>query len=259
MLSVAKRSCLLVTCAIVISAAPSYAAELFISDESGNVGFVDTATGAVTGLHATGQILTDVAINGGTYYGTTFSDLYSINPNTGALTHIGSYAPVGGMNALVGNGAGLVGAVAGNTVYNINPANAALSVAATTGIYNSAGDLAYAGNTLYESVGDPATGVDGLYNVTTSTFVGDFTGDLTAVFGLAYDGTTMFAVNGTDIYTVNLTNAALTFDSSYAGHGLSNALGADAVPGSIVGAGLPGLVFGAGGLLAWWRRRRKAA
>jgi hypothetical protein len=50
---------------------------------------------------------------------------------------------------------------------------------------------------------------------------------------------------GTDIIGQGTFNAAFTLN----GH---------AVPGPSIGAGLPGLIFAGGGLLAWWRRKRRA-
>lgn len=199
------------------------------------IGQVDINTQSVVAgsVHNTGLggNLTDLGFtSNGTLYGTTFTNLYSINPNTGAATGFGSYSgpAAGGMNALVGNGSNLLGAADNtDTVYNIDPSHPpALSTYASSPL-PSAGDLAFSGATLYES-GVGNGGYDYLVDVTTGTSTAFTTTSgthLSGVFGLADDGSAMYAVNGTEVYGVNLATAVLTPLFNYSGHGLGFANG----------------------------------
>lgn len=220
-------------CAALFSAGAARASILWIDDTAGNIGQVNTATHTVVAgsVHNTGQILTDIGFGtNGVLYGTTFNNLFSINTSTGAATGIGSGNGVGGMNALVGSGtAGVLLGAANNTndVYDVNQSTGVVTLF-KHGILSSAGDLAFAGSTLYLSA-TQGNGSDALVNINTETNVGQFhtttQASFTGVFGLADDGTTMFAVNGTELYSVNLSNALLTDLGSYAGGGLGVANG----------------------------------
>ena len=108
--------------------------QVWVSDANGNIGLVDVVTGGVTNLQNTGHVLTDIGFVGGALYGATFTDLYSLSTTTGAATHVGTFtAGGGGMNALVGYGASLLGASGNdNNLFTINPATAAATVSGLT-------------------------------------------------------------------------------------------------------------------------------
>jgi hypothetical protein len=275
MYRISKLSAGLAICSALSFAAPAYASELVIEDSFGDIGDVNTATGAVTNLHfvtgTNGQVLTDVAYtSNGNLYGTTLSNLYSLSPtlSNGTATLIGgAYSGSPLMNALTGNGTSLLGAGFGSTsIYTINPTTGVASVNSTynSGGHASAGDLAFVGTTLYESA--LCGGIDCLVNANTGTVVGNFllggiffTSD---VFGLAYDGTTMWATDGTDIYSVNLANGTLTFDKDFGFQGLADSSGATtALSSTPIPGALP--LFGGGiavlGLIGRRRKRKSGA
>jgi hypothetical protein len=128
------------------AAGSAYGSQIIVDDDRGNVGLVDTATGAISGVVPVtgtgGDVLTDIGYtSNGILYGTTFAGLYTVNLTNGVASFVGGYSDSGyGMNALIGNGAGLLGASYwSNLVFNIGTSNAQTTTYGSLGAHNSAG------------------------------------------------------------------------------------------------------------------------
>jgi hypothetical protein len=170
----------------------------------------------VTTIAATPTSLTDIARRpNGKVYGVSFTELYAVDPATGATTLL---AELGGaqLNALDAAPDGTLYAAGGSTLYTLDPSTGALTTFATyPDAFASSGDLAVLrGTTLYATVtGNGTTTADSLLAIDLGTKVVTVVGStgFDCVYGLAALGDALFGFtcNG-DVLQIDPKTAAAT-------------------------------------------------
>ena len=239
---------------------------MHVDDSAGNLGTVDVATGNATVIGNMGVTMTDIAFSpSGQLFGLTFTGFYSINPTTAAATFIGNHSVPGG-NALVFAADGTLYAAGfqSTSLFTINPATGAGTSLGSISVA-SGGDLAFNGGNLFLATLTNQLFLINLANLATSTAVGPF--GVGSVFGLATgDDGVLYAVAGTQVFTVNTATGAATNPINYGLQGLGSANGQsffteagapapNPVPEPttlfLLGSTLTGM-----GLAAWRRRRQ---
>jgi hypothetical protein len=211
--------------ALVLSACASGAASaapiLWVSDSDGTLGTVDVASGSASVVGQMNTVMTDIAFDPtGNLWGITFGSLYQINSSTAAVTLVGNLGI--SANSLVFGSDGTLYA-ANNGLYSVSTATGAASFIGSGGGYNSSGDLAFIGGSLYlSSVGDS------LFQLSTTTGLGTNVGAIGygGVYGLATDNNiNLYGVTGTNVIGINTTTGAGTFLADYSGTSLGAAWG----------------------------------
>lgn len=177
-------------------------------------GTVDLNTGQATVIASLSTSLTGLGVANGVLFGAQSggTTVYTINPNTGALTALGNSSLAGpGFTAFGSTNGGLF-AFDGNNLYSINPTSAAATLIAPVSPEDCC--LSNGGDSLY--FGSPA---GYLHQVNTSTggttLIGSTGG--AAVGGLLFDAGTFYTMIGnppSSIWTADPITFARTFDAS---------------------------------------------
>ena len=224
-------SALALTVLLAGATAPLHAGSIgsglaYLDDSLGDLFVGDPTTGdfSLVGTSATALGFggfTDIGFAAGVLYGLSpTGNLYTINTSTAAISLVGAtnIANPGSVVGLSDSTANVLTAGGNGQIYNINTSTGAGTAIGTgSANYETSGDDAYAGSTLYLTSVFPDS--DSLFTIDTSTGVGTNLGQLCAgagcaapwtdVFGMIYDtvNSTMygFDVDG-DEFNVNLSN-----------------------------------------------------
>ncbi|WP_162933046.1 VPLPA-CTERM sorting domain-containing protein [Roseovarius sp. EL26] len=244
------------------TAAPSFAASVFVGSSNGTIGTLDTDTGVLSGAYDAGPGWFDIAVDSsGDVYGTTGSSLYSIDVDNSAQgVLLGGHSALNGLafddsDTLFGSG--------GNRLFTLDTTTGASTVVGNVGSgFSSSGDLAFsASGVLFgTSNGGCSGGGDCLFSIDAVTGVGTYIGDIgfSAVFGLSRIGSTLFGMTASDqLISIDMGTGAGTLIDTY---NISGQTYGAAVPASAATIPLPAggwLLLSGFGALAAARRRRK--
>jgi PEP-CTERM motif len=204
-------------CALLFAAVSAQAGPvMWVSTGGGQLAKVDVATGGTTLVGSTLvgstlQALTDIAFSPtGVLYGITFSNLYTVNQSTGALTLIGSLGTSG--NSLVFGADGTL-YMASSRLHTVNTSTGTATAIGSGIGFSSAGDLAFVGSKLFMAgSGNQLVDID--LTTGSGTSVGNM--GVSSMFGLATpDNITLYGVADQSVYTINTLSGAASFQSTF--------------------------------------------
>lgn len=200
--------------------------QIWLSDGSGNIGYVDLRTGEVNKVTKVNKVLTDIAFSpSGDLFGIAGKNLYKINRQTGALTLVGSHNNISATNSLTFDNQGQLFA-ANSSLYRLNPNNGAATLVGAMNGPNSSGDLAFHQGKLYLSSTHTAPkNTLVTLNPDNGQTLDSLLMSSGLVFGLSSNGDNLYYVAGTRIYTIDPNTGESQLLVNYAGQGLGVAYG----------------------------------